>query len=362
MNLHAESPEAPRAPQIPRGAWWFYVVGPPLIFFLVKERAVEMSAANMLRGYLVTAVSCAVLGGTLHMTYAFLLPRLLGRHCGLRRVGLHGASLVIALLIGLPLAHGALALVEPLTLHSPSFGRLAYLAVVLGAVLVTMIAGFNKLRERALEIDRTEQLARQATLRAQLASLQARINPHFLFNALNSVAALIPEDPDVAEQAVERLAGLFRYSLDGSRRQTVPLCEEVDAARDYLEVEALRFGERLRFTIESEPELDQVQVPPLCLLPIVENAVLHGVAQRREGGAVALRIHAEDDRVVLTVDDDGPGLGQSNHKGSGTGVADLRARVSLLYGDGAMVTEEAPGGGHRVMLRLAKGGPSHEVA
>src|SRR5262249_36959981 len=152
-------------------------------------------------------------------------------------------------------------------------------------------------------------------------------NPHFLFNSLNTVAALIGEDPARAEQAVLRLASLFRYALDGSERLKVPLSAGIEAVTSYLEFEQLRFGERLRTAIEIAPGVGHIQVPALVLQPLVENAVTHGVASRRSGATVSIRASVDGVELHLVVEDDGPG--ESQHQGSRTAQSDLSARLRL---------------------------------
>ena len=193
----------------------------------------------------------------------------------------------------------------------------------------------------------------RAGLRAELRALQARTNPHFLFNSLNTAAGLIEEDPAAAEQVIERLAGLFRYSLRGSERSWVRLSEEVEAVRGYLEVEAIRLGERLTSEVSVAPELAEVLVPPLVLQPLVENAVLHGVAPRKEGGRVSVAASRTDSTLVLSVSDDGHGPGSSPHRGSGTSMVDLEKRLQMVYGGDARFSSAAGAeGGFRVDLSL----------
>src|SRR5262249_51853978 len=141
------------------------------------------------------------------------------------------------------------------------------------AALVT----YERLRLRVRNVEQREQRARQAALEAQLASLQARTNPHFLFNALNTVAGLIHEDPARAEDAVVRLAHLFRYTHDASSRQRVSLREEIEAVRAYLDMESMRFEKRLEYCVDVADELSGILLPPLAVQPLVENAVRHGV-------------------------------------------------------------------------------------
>jgi len=164
-----------------------------------------------------------------------------------------------------------------------------------------------------------------------LASLSSRVQPHFLFNTLNSIAALIRENPEQAEQTVERLASLLRSSLD--QTQIVPLEQEIKLVRDYLEIQKTRLGERLTFEIAVEPGI-QAGVPPFSVQTLVENSVKH-VAGRRQGG-VDLHIRASrfGDDVIILVADNGPGFDADSMK-SGHGLDNLQARLRAVYGDRA---------------------------
>ena len=190
--------------------------------------------------------------------------------------------------------------------------------------------------KRTREVERRAEEAQQAALRARLEALQARTNPHFLFNSLNTVASLIVEDPAVAEQTLERLAGLFRYSLEGSRRTSVRLADELTATCDYLDVESLRLGDRLRWNLSVDEDLDNVRLPPLTLQPLVENAVRHGIAPRKEGGIIDITVSRDADTVVLTVKDDGPGK-SGVCSGTGTALEDLKRRLEVAYGGAASI-------------------------
>ncbi len=222
---------------------------------------------------------------------------------------------------------------------------------VLPALLV------QDLRNRAAQSERRVLQERQLALSAQLEALQSRTHPHFLFNTMNTIASLIQDDPQLAEETLERLADLLRYALQGSKKREVPLGQELSMLQDYLEIQRARFGDRLRYTLEVPEALHALMLPPMLLQPLVENAVLHGVAQRAEGGTVRITARRERDRVLIEVMDDGPGLGASEHAGTGTGLNDLRARLQILYGgNGAMHTQDNQQGGLTVQLVLPVGG------
>ncbi len=166
---------------------------------------------------------------------------------------------------------------------------------------------------------------------ARLSSLASRIHPHFLFNTLNSIASLIPSDPQRAEDTVSRLASLLRFSLNQNQSGLAPLAQELKIVRDYLEIERTRFGQRLRYSIDAAATLDAVKVPPLALQTLVENSIKHVVAQRAEGATIQVICSAADERILLQVIDDGPGFSLDaitpEH-----GLGNLVSRLELLFG------------------------------
>jgi sensor histidine kinase YesM len=184
-----------------------------------------------------------------------------------------------------------------------------------------------ELRTRQVEQERAYKLLAEA----RLSSLESRIHPHFLFNTLNSIAALIPSDPQRAEDTVGKLASLLRFSLNAHRSGLVPLGQELKIVRDYLEIEKTRFGARLRYEIAVPAALDDVKLPPLALQSLVENAVKHVVAQRPQGATIQIAGWRESRQVHLEVRDDGPGFSLEaiapEH-----GLGNLAARIELLFG------------------------------
>ena len=167
-----------------------------------------------------------------------------------------------------------------------------------------------------------------AAARAQLDALQASIRPHFLFNTLNSVLALVRQDPVRAERVLESLSELFRFALS-ERPLAVTLGDELDLARHYLEIEAVRFGDRLRVDWRVDPDVTHALLPPLLLQPLVENAVKHGVEPSVQGAEVRITARRDGDRVVLKVTNTLPaGHGPSGH---GMALQNVRRRLFLLH-------------------------------
>lgn len=233
-----------------------------------------------------------------------------------------------------------------------------------GGFLGTLIAGsFFAWQTRAdarataaaaeLRAERAERLE----LEAQLAALRAQLDPHLLFNALNTVAALIPADAAAAERTLLRLAEMYRGLLAASRAEQHALERELDICRAYLDVERARFAERLSVSIEIEAGLDpsQLEVPVLILQPLVENAVTHGLAGRVRGGALSVRARVAGGLLELEVEDDGVGLGGSSRRGTGLALETVRERLRLRFGEvAALELGPAPGGGTRALLRLPR--------
>jgi sensor histidine kinase YesM len=230
------------------------------------------------------------------------------------------------------------------------------------SVVVTLVIGLSittyetlryKFQEAQLEL-RTKQVEQERAYKllaeAQLSSLESRIHPHFLFNTLNSIAALIPRDPQLAEDTVGKLASLLRFSLNANHSGLTPLSQELKIVRDYLEIEKTRFGPRLRYEIAIPEALQDTNVPPLALQSLVENAVKHVVSERSQGATIHIRGSEEAGRILLEVSDDGPGFSLDaitpEH-----GLGNLIARLDLLFGgDGRL---EVARENDRTVVRLS---------
>ena len=305
--------------------------------------------------------------------WGLLTPLLLGlahRYRLDRRRRRHGlahlaASLLIApfqVVLALALRFGAFLLLGTLTLEqvagflpnvpvqilTGSFDSFIIYWIILG--LYYTFDYYQKHRERQLHASQLEaQLAQ-----AQLKALKMQLHPHFLFNTLHGISALIPEDPEAAERMIARLSDLLRLTLENEGTQEVSLKQELDFLEHYLEIERTRFQDRLSVEIDVDPAALDARVPNLILQPLVENAIRHGVAPRPEAGSI--RIHAARDNGMLRlqVRDDGPGLtnGQTALR-EGVGLANTRKRLTQLYGTNHRFEfVNAPGGGLEVSLEL----------
>ena len=198
----------------------------------------------------------------------------------------------------------------------------------------------------AFDFFRAMQDAERTALVAELRALRAQINPHFLFNTLNSIAALVHTRPDEAEHVIEELAELFRYTLQASQHPTVTLAEELTATERYLAIEQARFQERMVVTRAIAEDVLDAQVPSLLVQPLVENAVKHGVSKIEDACAIHIEIHRDGDAVRLCVRDTGPGFISTDPAvvfGRGTGLTNVRDRLHLHFGLQAQLTLLADG-------------------
>jgi two-component system LytT family sensor kinase len=197
-------------------------------------------------------------------------------------------------------------------------------------------------------------------LQARMEALQNQINPHFLFNTLNSVSSLVRFDPDTARELIIKLARILRRLLNSSD-SFVPLREEVEFIDNYLDIEVVRFGrDKLRVIKELEPESLEMLVPAMLLQPLVENSIKHGLSSKIEGGSIYLRSRRGAKAIIIEVEDDGVGMGAAQLiekpnglGGTGIGMANVAERLKVLYGDTARMTIDSQDGkGTLVRLRL----------
>jgi hypothetical protein len=201
----------------------------------------------------------------------------------------------------------------------------------------------------------SEVAAREAELRA----LRAQLNPHFLFNSLNSINALVGSDPEAARQMCERLGDFLRRTLALGARDSVTLGDELALVDRYLDIEHVRFGDRLQVELDVGPGAAACLVPPLLLQPLVENAVKHGVQDCIDGGVIRLAARREQDRLVLAVDNPVDPEAPSR-RGAGVGLANVRRRLEVFGAQGARLETAREAGRYRVTLTLpAQNGDAH---
>lgn len=275
---------------------------------------------------------------------------------------------VLTLLAGGAFGTALVILWNPLTVLYQ--GRLLLLLVVVDSIIAVVVGlivyNYERLRDQieasyaSIARNRVrEERLRELAARSELKALKAQINPHFLFNALNSISALIPSDPDAAQETLGRLAGIFRGTLLASEKGSVPLSKELELVDAYLDVERARFGERLRVVEEIGPDSRGVQVPPLILQPLVENAVRHGISPTVEGGTLRIEARLEAGMLHIVVQDDGKGTGLIELEemlAEGYGLRNVRDRLNTRFGDGDwFVFESSRSEGTRVELVIPVG-------
>jgi two-component system, LytTR family, sensor kinase len=223
--------------------------------------------------------------------------------------------------------------------------------IVVGLLVLSYyaVAHYRLARERE-----QRELALETHLaRARLDVLRNQLQPHFLFNTLHTISALIGDDVQAARRVITRLGDLLRTSLDTADQHEVTLGEELAFLRHYLDIQQARFGERLETRIDVASEMHGAIVPSMLLQPLVENSIRHAVEPRAHGGTVSLHARREGPTLVVEVTDDGPGISSDADPGDGIGLANTRERLSRLYADAhEFRLENVPSGGLRVVLTL----------
>jgi sensor histidine kinase YesM len=190
---------------------------------------------------------------------------------------------------------------------------------------------------------------RASSAEARLQALQAQVEPHFLFNTLAHVKSLYRRDPERGRRMLDRFVDYLQAALPRVRQAAVTLEQELELARAYLDIQQIRIGNRLAFTIEVPEDIAKLRFPPLMLLTLVENAIKHGIAPQTDGGAIVIRARADARQLRIEVRDTGPGLALT--AGSGMGLANVRARLAALFGAGARLVIE-PNAPHGVVAAI----------
>lgn len=230
----------------------------------------------------------------------------------------------------------------------------------IGLAFIVLAEYRREIRDR----EERERELRHLNTQMELAALRSQLNPHFLFNALNAVNALVGVQPEKARTVLETLAELLRYSLESDKRDFVSLREELDFVQKYLSIEQERFGKRLQISINIDETLAEARVPPILIQPLVENAVKHGISPKAVGGTVSVTVrrdasanaNADGKRLWVEVSDDGVGMKTnklSNHQTSiGIGLANTDARLRKLYGEESKLNVESTENGVTVSFSM----------
>ena len=243
------------------------------------------------------------------------------------------------------------------------FGRMLAIEAVIGAVLALVIGTFKTMQRQIRKAEATlheketrERALSEAAARSQALALQAQINPHFFFNTLNTLSALIPISPTAAQEMIGRLADMFRYTLKCSRDEQVTLTQELAFVENYLNLEKARFSDRLRITM-PDGQYNDIRVPGLSLQPLVENAIKHGISKRIEGGEIHVSVHRNGTQCsVEVVNPSEPSTPAAQFFREGHALSIVRERLALHSGSLKVETDKP--GQVRVSLQLPIGVPA----
>jgi sensor histidine kinase YesM len=320
---------------------WRQLVEPFTIAMVFTASIVPLAAFTMPR--LMPFVSCRF---TFPVNWAVLIVAMIA-------IGLTGSSLAIVML-------RAVGYIRPGHVTEwflESLKQSIIMTLIFGITISAIEAMRARLDDATMALrtkERDEAEARRLIAEAQLASLESRVQPHFLFNTLNSIAALVHDNPSGAERMTTQLASLLRSSLD-QESPLVSLADELQVVRSYLEIERVRFGERLRYTIDADAAVDGARVPRLAVQTLVENSIKFAVSPRREGGTITVRALGAGSRVEIQVHDDGPGFDATSLPG-GHGLDLLRSRLSMLFGDDASLAIDRRPGRTTIVVSVPHGG------
>jgi len=227
------------------------------------------------------------------------------------------------------------------------FGVLVYWLILGATVALEFYRRYGEERLRASQLE-------AALLEAQLGALKTQLQPHFLFNTLHSLSDLVLEDPRQATRMIARLGDFLRLTLDDSASQLVSLKRELEFLNCYLDIQRVRFQDRLSVEINVEPQTESILVPNLILQPLVENAIRHGISRRIGPGRLDISSRLVDHHLEIQIRDDGPGLAADDSAGKpGMGLSNIRERLNRLYGEAnALALSNDPRGGLVATLRL----------
>lgn len=321
-GLTAGTPQ-PWLPAFGNGAAWYsaWAILTPFVVAVAKRFAEERRLARLAAVHIGAGLCVAVLHSALY------------------------ASLNAMIYGSLPWApwSGDLMLLK---LTSSVHVQLMIYAIIVGVVL--RARANRALREREVAAARLEvQLAE-----AETAALKAQLQPHFLFNTLNAISALVPDDPVTAQRLIARLGDLLRLSIEQRRSQQSALGDEIEFMNVYLAIEEARLGDRLRIVRSIAAHTSGVPIPTLLLQPLVENAVRHGIAPQVDGGTLTIEVTLAGDSLRIIVADDGKGAGEVVE---GVGLGNARLRLRQLYGDRqSLEIDTAPGAGFRVTILVPR--------
>ena len=349
---------------VPRHRGWWAVAGGWFGFFLLWTLFIlGWAQGNVpIRGAVVSALLATLPGALLGLPVWWLAGKMEWPPVGvIRFAGVHLAALFGFATLWTFTGPALGVLIEGGSLAEMRWETQTYVwRLFMGVLLYVIVAGLSYAAHISRRLRRQEQIASRAeafAAKANLAAMRSQLRPHFLFNALHSISSLIDTDPERASDAMELLGDLLRYTIRERDDDVVSLEEEWQFVSDYIELQRLRFGDRVAVAMEPLSDSGAVRVPPFVLQPLVENAFVHGMDSRSSGGTVSIRANKEGSSLVLVVEDNGHAWAAVGPNGTsvagGTGLGNLRRRLMSLYGDGALLTVESlPAGGTRARIEL----------
>jgi sensor histidine kinase YesM len=330
-------------------AWTPFLLTLFLLLSALKVHSTAAAARNALITVLVAASAGAVVGRRAEQQVettsrsAFVIGHLAGAFT----YALVYCSTIFGLLLWDRTFQEAVKLARGFILAQFVFSLFIYGVIVMIFHALETTRRLRDARQRATDADRLR-------MQAELEALRGRLQPHFLFNTLNSITTLIKRDPKAAQKAVFQLSDLLRAVLETKQNDDeVALADEWNLVQRYLELEKLRFGDRLRVECEATPAALECRVPSLTLQPLVENAIHHAIAPSSQGGTVRISAKLADDRLHLLVGDDGPGADVSQlGNGQGLGLSTVRQRLALRHPVHTFDIQTSPGTGFQVKITL----------
>jgi two-component system LytT family sensor kinase len=328
-----------------------------------EPKLAQLLVLNLSLWYIPAALTPIIFAITRRYPISSPLPRLLAIHVSaaliLSCVHAAGMTAVRAVLSGPPTAVGWMTAVQRLYLMNLDWALMTYTTIV---GLTYSLGFYQEAQARALKESQLETRLAEARLQ----TLEAQLQPHFLFNTLHAISSLVHTNPDAADRMISRLSDLLRLTFDRSGAARVPLQEELEFLQKYLEIEQTRFQDRLTVRYAVDPETLDAEVPRLILQPLVENAVKHGVAPRAGEGLVEISSRRDGDALWLEVRDNGVGLsGRARTQlRSGVGLANTRDRLECLYGNAQSLefSEESEGLAVRIRLPFDRASASSEAS
>ena len=315
-----------------------------------RELLAEMMLGSNIIGFLIH--------GTLHVLRRIAPPALPGQDSRAMRAAkllLTGCCALLGMAVTDAVMGGRSTF--DVLLHTGVFARYLPGAGIVALLMAAVLTAGERRVAREIDAARQqEQIAEAARLlaEAKLRTLQAQIEPHFLYNTLANVVSLIGSDPNRARHMLERLIDFLRASLSASRAEHATVKGEIELARAYLDLLTVRMGARLRYRIDLDPACCDAVIAPMLIQPLVENAVMHGIEPKVDGGTIVVCARRQDGAVCVEVADDGVGLVPAAPRpGGGVGLSNLRERLRTLHGNNAQVQLlENQGGGVTSRLRL----------